>query len=181
MTRHPAGHLAPVTDTPIAGLYRGRMVRGGPWVAVRIWFGPPADPVTGEPLDRSHRWQALRNGESCEVDTVWPYVYGQTCDEGTYETLLQSGRWAAENNPAWLTTPVVPEGEVNMDTRFDWECAAAVWLNARRKHDIDQINRATWELKTIAPLEAKRAYGHGVEVTRAKNGAATVKEIDDAE
>lgn len=47
--------------TPTPGLYRTRLVKGGPWVAARIWSEPPTDPVTGETLDRS--W-VLR----CSVD-----------------------------------------------------------------------------------------------------------------
>ena len=50
--------IAPITDTPIPGFYRMRLRSGGQPVGVRVWFGPPADPVTGEELDRSWRWQA---------------------------------------------------------------------------------------------------------------------------
>lgn len=50
-----------VIDRPTPGLYRTRLVKGGPWVAARIWHGPPSDPLTGEVLERAH---ALR----CEID-----------------------------------------------------------------------------------------------------------------
>lgn len=50
-----------VIDQPAPGLYRARLVKGGPWVAARIWRGPPTDPLTGEELERAY---AVR----CEVD-----------------------------------------------------------------------------------------------------------------
>ena len=59
-------------NTPVAGYYAFEMSeRSVPHVA-RIWFGAPLDPVTGEEMDRSHRWQATRNGKPCDLESVWP-------------------------------------------------------------------------------------------------------------
>lgn len=108
--QHPKAHLAPVTDEPIAGFYRAKLVRGGPWVAVRIWHGPPLDPDTGEELDRSWRWQAERNGEPCEVWRVWPYCAGEPIDKAEHDYLLQVRDWAVQHAPetpeAAPTTPI---------------------------------------------------------------------------
>jgi len=45
-------------DPLIEGYYLIRLDRARRVsVPVRVWYGPPNDPETGEPLDRSHRWQ----------------------------------------------------------------------------------------------------------------------------
>lgn len=46
----------------MAAFYRARFVKGGPFVGVKTWFGPPL--VDGEELDRSPRWQALVRTEA---------------------------------------------------------------------------------------------------------------------
>lgn len=48
-------------DRPIAGTYQ-LLLRGRPPQPVRILFAPPIDDDTGEPMDRSPRWQMLVNG-----------------------------------------------------------------------------------------------------------------------
>ncbi len=42
--------------------YRARLVKGGPFVGVKTFFGPPF--VDGEEVDRSPRWQALVRTET---------------------------------------------------------------------------------------------------------------------
>lgn len=93
-------NLKPVRpDIPEAGFYKGRLVKGGPWVAIRIWFGAPRDPVTGEELDRSHRWQAERNACEVDVDAVWPYCAANRIDKAEHDYLLATHRWAVEHAP----------------------------------------------------------------------------------
>lgn len=99
MSRHRYAGMAPVTDEPVAGYYRAKLVRGGPWVAVRIWHGSPRDPVTGEEMDRSWRWQAERNGEPCEVWRVWPYCAGEPINKAEHDYLLQLRDWAVQHAP----------------------------------------------------------------------------------
>lgn len=55
--------------------------------AILIWFGPPLDPETGEELDRSPRWQALRDGAEIQVEEVWPLVRGREITETEYDEL----------------------------------------------------------------------------------------------
>lgn len=62
--------------TPTPGLYRTRLVKGGPWVAARIWHGPPLDPVTGEPLDRAPRLQCEIAGAEADPIEAWPRLHG---------------------------------------------------------------------------------------------------------
>lgn len=86
-------------DTPTAGFYAMRLVRNGPLVPVRIWYGPPHDPVTGEELDRSHRYQAELGGKPTDVDRVWPWCAKHPIDEAEYRYMLGVSQWAAEHAP----------------------------------------------------------------------------------
>lgn len=85
--------------TPVAGLFRHRLTSGGVAVAVRIWFGPPKDPVTGEELDRSWRWQAEADGHYIDFDRVWPVCAGSPIDEKEYSRLLSQSDWARQHAP----------------------------------------------------------------------------------
>jgi len=82
---------------PVAGFYKTRWSDpkapwvapiNRPWVAVRIWFGPPHDPTTGEVMDRSYRWQAIRSGTFVELDWVWPHCARHPISEAEYDALL---------------------------------------------------------------------------------------------
>lgn len=92
-----AGAVA--VDQPVAGFYRHRL-RGGSIVGgVRIWFGAPLDPVTGEELDRSHRWQAEFDGEPADFDDVWPVCASDPITEMQYRALCARREWARQNAP----------------------------------------------------------------------------------
>lgn len=98
------GSIAPVVggidvESPVAGFYRFRLVSGGVRGAVKIWRGPPADPVTGEELDRSWRWQALFDGEPIDFDRVWPACAGDPITEAEYEQCCARKRWAEQHAP----------------------------------------------------------------------------------
>lgn len=86
-------------DEPVPGYYRMRLRKGGMHVAVRIWHGPPNDPVTGEELDRSWRFQAEINGRYAEIDRVWPSCAGEPIDEAEARYLTERQRWGEENAP----------------------------------------------------------------------------------
>lgn len=86
-------------DQPVAGFYRMRMRSGGAFVGVRVWNGAPLDPVTGEELDRSHRWQATVNRNPVNLDRVWPKCAADPVDEAEYQYLCTVHQWAKENAP----------------------------------------------------------------------------------
>ena len=114
--QHRLAHVAPLVDGEVrAGLYAIRLVKGAPRSAVRIWHGPPADPVTGELLDRSWRWQVTLNGVSCPLDRVWPSCVGDPIDRATYDFLVADRRWAAQH------APHLPEAQP--DRPVDWSTA----------------------------------------------------------
>ena len=64
--------------------------------------------------------------------------------------------------------------EVDMSVSNAWGYFAADWLAnrdaAKRFRIVDK------ELKALTPGDAKRAYGHGIQATRARNGAVTIRE-----
>ncbi len=99
--RRPTSRTFAGTDVsePVAGFYRGRLVSGGVIGGIRIWFGPPKDPVTGEVMDRSHRWQAEFDGQYIELDRVWPQCAGSPIDEQTYRALVARREWARQHAP----------------------------------------------------------------------------------
>lgn len=84
---------------PVAGYYRYRLGASTVKGAVRIWHGPPHDPVTGEELDRSPRWQATFNGEPIDFDRVWPACATDTLTEAEYRFLIERRKWAQRNAP----------------------------------------------------------------------------------
>lgn len=88
-------------STPTAGFYRVKLARGAVWSPVKLWFGPPLDPLTGEELDRSPRWQALVRGFLWERDVLelWTWCAGQPIGESEYEYLLAIHRHASAHEP----------------------------------------------------------------------------------
>lgn len=91
-----AGHNP---DQPVAGHYRTRLRSGAVPVGIRIWFGAPLDPVTGEEMDRSHRWQALANDRPIDLDRVWPRCAGEPITASEYAYLVAQQRWGEANAP----------------------------------------------------------------------------------
>lgn len=89
----------PRVDVPTAGFYVVRLVKNGPRVPVFIWHGAPMDPETGELLDRSPRWQALRGGKQIDIDEVWPSALKEPITEDEYDHLMAVKAWAERYAP----------------------------------------------------------------------------------
>lgn len=86
-------------STPTAGFYRMKLRSGGVYGAVKVWHGPPLDPVTGEELDRSWRWQATYDGQDIDLDRVWPACGREPISEAEYTRLIMQSTWARQNAP----------------------------------------------------------------------------------
>lgn len=86
-------------SAPVAGFYRARLRSGGIRGGVRLWYGPPHDPVTGEEMDRSWRWQAEFNGEFVEFDRVWPACAADPISEADYRHYCARRKWAEQHAP----------------------------------------------------------------------------------
>ncbi|MES2903244.1 MAG: hypothetical protein V4696_03580 [Pseudomonadota bacterium] len=85
-------------EEPVAGFYRMRLVRGGPLVGIRIWHGRPKDPLTGEIMDRSWRWQAEANGDPIDLDRVWPACTGDEIASAEYDYLKRRTEHARQHD-----------------------------------------------------------------------------------
>ena len=96
-----AVHVEGAVDvtTPVAGFYRFRMFSGSVRGGVKLWNGPPSDPVTGEILDRSWRWQAEFDGKPVDFSRVWPQCAGDPITEREYTHYVMRRAWARENAP----------------------------------------------------------------------------------
>ena len=86
-------------SAPEAGFFRHRLRSGAITGGVRIWFGPPIDPVTGEELDRSWRWQAEFNAQPIDFERVWPDCTGSPITEQEYRRLCARQEWAEKAAP----------------------------------------------------------------------------------
>ena len=86
-------------EEPVAGFYRGKLRSKGALCGFRIWHGLPLDPITGEEMDRSPRWQAHANGEYVEIDDVWPYGAQLIITEREYNKFCQQQTWARQYAP----------------------------------------------------------------------------------
>lgn len=84
---------------PTAGLYKMRLVKGGPWCPVRLWRGFGADPVTGEILERCWMWRAEINGRENDIDRAWPWCAGHRIPQSEYDYLLAVHGHAAKYAP----------------------------------------------------------------------------------
>jgi hypothetical protein len=81
------GERPPVfEDEPQCGWYRMQMVRGGPWLAVRIWCEADIDPETGELAD-DERLLCEINGIA-ERRLPWPRCANKPITQDAYRALL---------------------------------------------------------------------------------------------
>jgi hypothetical protein len=99
--RRASGRWQGFTDEPVAGFYKLRRGAASVYRPIAIWYGPPFDPVTGDELDRSPRWQAMFLGRLIwDLGLVWPYCAADRIDRLEYDYLLERARWASEHDPA---------------------------------------------------------------------------------
>ena len=87
--------------------YVTHLVKGGAKVPLMLWFGPSKDPETGEDLDRSPVWHAVRNGHEVPIDDVVfeydprtgePVIVADTIDEREYLYLDELNAHARAHN-----------------------------------------------------------------------------------
>jgi hypothetical protein len=86
---------------PVPGFFKIKLVRGGPYVAARLEFGPGVDPETGEELDRSYMWTATVAGKVPRLPSPDPvkagamnvWLHGIEITEADYRYLIDSQAW----------------------------------------------------------------------------------------
>jgi len=88
------------TETPVAGFYRVRLGADTVAIGIRIWFGAPLDPVTGEEMDRGWRWQAqCDDGSLIDLERVWPACARRPISEADFRMREGRRRWAQRAAP----------------------------------------------------------------------------------
>lgn len=101
-----------MSDEPIPGYYMTRLVRGGPFVPVRIHFGAPI--LDNEEQDRAPIWVVTVDGKTDREETgpegykcrvaldvyqYWPFCGRFRITQGEYEYMLAKSRWVKEYAP----------------------------------------------------------------------------------
>ena len=146
----------------------------------------PLETVIGRYMPQVH-WQMYCTGARLAVLSVIagarePVLEEIPPDENYMAELL---RWA---DAFWrcvetLTPPVAMPAveppvqavrEANMSGSNEWGHFAADWLDNR--FAAKTFNAAAKELKALVEPDVKRAFGHNVQATCAKNGAITIRE-----
>ena len=103
----------PGTDALVEGYYllqRRRAQRVD--MPVHIWFSPPPDPITGDRLDRSPRWQVKVAGvlldhepvriggiQFNDIADLWPACAQEPITRAEYEFRMQRQEWATLYDP----------------------------------------------------------------------------------
>jgi hypothetical protein len=97
-------------DVPTEGFYRIRLRPRCPPVALRFWRGPPLDPETQEPMDRSPVWQCRMNGtELIPVDRFWPRCARDPITRAEHDRLCDMHRTLDPDDPYYdATKPIDP-------------------------------------------------------------------------
>lgn len=103
-----------MSDTPIPGWYRTRLVKNGPWVPVRIYHGLPV--VSGEEQDRAPQWCVEVAGKTdyvekdpdnpeyrchvlLDVYRYWPWCGREPITEGEYKYMIAHAAWSKQHAP----------------------------------------------------------------------------------
>lgn len=95
-----AGRRPPIHDgEPQCGWYRARLVRGGPWVPVRIWMESPTDPETGE-LIADEFVRAEIDGREVDPAEVWIRACAHPITEETFNYMRDAAAWDRRHDPA---------------------------------------------------------------------------------
>jgi hypothetical protein len=87
-------------DIPVAGCYKVKLVKGGPPCGLRLWYGSPVDPLTGEEMDRSPRWNATLNGrEQVDPFRFWPACARDPISEADHLHICRLSATMDPNDP----------------------------------------------------------------------------------
>lgn len=86
--------------SPEPGFFRVRLVRGGPYVAARIFLPCPIDPDFGHYMDRSRHLMAEINGSvyASLLRVFWVWTTGQPVSAGEFQYLADLAAWCRHND-----------------------------------------------------------------------------------
>lgn len=134
-------------------------------------------------------WQAWCMGTkvwalSCIRGAAEPFVDYIDVDQGYLEEMVARADHfmmcvALHRPPVEMPKihpPIDPDAVVDLSTNNYWCELANKWLNLRPAYkEYQEVNET---LKSLVPDTAKRAWGAGIKITRARNGALTVRKDD---
>lgn len=101
-------------DEPVAGFYMASLVKDGPLVPIRLWFGAPI--IDGEEQDRAPRWCIEVGGQTdrfekdeahpeykcrvaIEVSRYWPWCAKNKITEAEFNYMKDHASWAKAYAP----------------------------------------------------------------------------------
>lgn len=87
-----------VVDDPQPGYYRRKLVKGGPWVPVRIWLVECIDETTGELMAPSYLCCDV-DGKPASPDDQWPYCCDQAISVADFEHMTKLSKYAKARDP----------------------------------------------------------------------------------
>lgn len=89
-----------VISEPRPGFFKMRLVRGGPWLAARLYLPCPLDPEFCGPLDRSRHLLAEVDGD--EKPDLWIlriWTSGREIGAAEFNFLRDDAAWCRRNAP----------------------------------------------------------------------------------
>lgn len=101
-----AGNAPPITAEPQCGFYRRRLVRGGPWVPVRIWIDRMVDEA-GDLMGDEIMLCSVA-GRLADPEAAWLYVAGSPIQREEYDYLCRLMDHAATDPAEPLASPRRP-------------------------------------------------------------------------
>lgn len=118
-----------------------------------------------------------------------PQLVEYEFDPFAADSLIERCEWfwkhVTEDRPIEGSTlsapPAAPEAKpdpariVDMAGNNEWGDRAATWLETRKP--AKKFEAAVKDLKALVEPDVKRAFGGGVEITRSKSGALSIKEV----
>lgn len=97
-----AGRRPQITGEPHCGWFKCKLVRGGPYVAARIYMDREVDHDTGELLS-DEKMRCEIDGRERDPEEQWTYICYIPITEAEYKFLIANAEWAkkyALNEPA---------------------------------------------------------------------------------
>lgn len=90
--------MSELVGTPRPGFYRRKLVKGGPYVGVVIFYACPWNDEC-QPTERSRPLLCMVNGEHADPVQTWEWVAGQKISEDEYNYLMADAAHATEFRP----------------------------------------------------------------------------------
>ena len=80
-----------ITQEPEPGFYRRRLVKGGPWVPVAIWYGPAPTDAEGTTLEDAPLLCVV-DGKPADPQDTWLWVADNPVPRSEYDALVTQAK-----------------------------------------------------------------------------------------